>query len=160
MKLFTLADDFWIKAVSLFLGIMIWAAVKPTIRPGETRGEDEGRGLFSALVSTVAKKQTRSLSNLPITVRTRADDSRGFVVVPEHVTLTVRGDEEAVNGLRPEDIEIVVNLTDVVEAVNLRKTVQVRVPPAVVVDAVHPRDVEVRILAQPEAPAPAPDPNS
>lgn len=136
-------EDFWVKACSVLIAIMIWV-----VTPRDSSESIWGRARWNPLQGVV-KTEIRAFPDLPITVLTGASDPRGFLVYPASATVEISGDPDAVHKLLPEEIEVYVNLTDVVEANGLRKQLRARVPSSLQVVRLEPSSVEVRISTQP-----------
>lgn len=136
-------EDFWVKATSVVVAIMVWV-----VTPRDSSESIWGRGRWNPF-QAVIKTESRTFEDLPITVLTGATDPRGFLVFPSVATIEITGEQEAVRKLLPEEIEIYVNLTDVVEANGLRKQLRVRVPGGLQWVRLDPTSVEVRISTQP-----------
>lgn len=132
-------EDFWVKLVSLALAVMIWSAVAAR-GPADDRN---GAGLFS----TVINRESKTLTAVPITVLTAAEDSRGYLVTPAVVNVTISGETDAVRGVLIDEVEAYVNLTDLVDASGLRKQIRVRIPGGIRLEKMDPPTVEVTINA-------------
>ncbi len=139
---FPVPDDFLMKLISVVLAIIIWV-----VTPTDSRDTEPGRNRWNPL-QTVNKEQTRTFTDLPITVLTAAEDARGFVVHPSTVTVTVKSATEDMRQMSADEIEVYVNLTDVVEAEGLRKQIRVRLPASVQIEKLDPPAVEVKIVRQ------------
>lgn len=161
-KMLKFSEDIWWKLASLALAVMIWVAVSPAIKPREAResGTDRVGQKALAIFSPGENKRTRTLRDLPIVLVTRADDPRGFIVSPSTAAVTVTGLESAVDQLTAQDVEVFVSLKDVVDATDLRKTLQVRSLGSVTVDKIVPPDVQVKIVTTPQANGRTPTPPS
>jgi YbbR domain-containing protein len=72
-----------------------------------------------------------------------AQDVRSFRVNPSEVTVTVRGDSEALKLLQNRDIRVLVDLTGIGSAQSLRKRIEVSTPAGITHVRVSPEDVEV-----------------
>jgi hypothetical protein len=51
-----------------------------------------------------------------------ATDPRSYKITPSEVDVTVRGMPDILNSLNEKDIEVYVNLTDILEVKNLRRS--------------------------------------
>src|SRR5690242_6162243 len=121
------------KLFSLTLAVAIWLTVKSL--SGESTIHSNPLGVWD----------TRTVTNLPVSVLSSAADVREFKVVPEVVQVTVSGRPEVLNGLDPEEIQVIVNLKDIEAARGLRKRVNVSAPAGVALVRVVPEQVDVVI---------------
>ena len=117
-------EDFWLKLFSLALAVLVWLTVT-----------------FASQKDAWTDK--RVLSNLPITVFSATEDVRGFKVSPSEVQVTVQGDAKTLQNVQSKDIRVMVDLTGVATARDLRKRVEVFVPEGVAYTRVAPKDVQV-----------------
>lgn len=124
--------DFWLKLASLVAAVFIWLTVSAAIRR-----EIDLRNYPGPLV------ERRIFLNLPVLVVSSASDVRNFRVQPSTVAATVRGDAELLERLQPADIHVIVDLTGIDSASDLRKRVEVSTPPGVMHVSVEPQVVDV-----------------
>lgn len=125
-------NNFWIKVCSLLLAIMIWHVVNTWQQGGQFRSPG------------VAPAAERAFNRMPITVMKSADNERGFRVEPSRVDVLLRGAPDVVNKLSVRDVQVFIDLTDVSDASNLLKRVQVHHPPGLTVSRVTPAEVRVQ----------------
>lgn len=114
------------KVVSIALATLIWLI------------------LDSGVQQRLRPSSQRIFSGLQITVLTTAADNRAFTVEPAVVEVTVGGDPDIVENLRPSDVVVFVDLTTVLDSSGLRKRIRVVTPPGVSVTKTSPADVLVR----------------
>lgn len=119
-----LLEDFWLKFFSLALAALIWFTV-----------------------TFVSQKEVRTdkrvFFSLPVTVLSTAEDVRNFRVSPGVVQVTVQGDGGILQNLQSKDIRVMVDLTGVMAARELRKRVEVSAPAGVTFLRVTPEEVQV-----------------
>jgi hypothetical protein len=117
-------EDFLLKLFSLALAVVVWL-----------------------IVTFASQKEPwtvpRVFYNLPITVWSSAEDVRGFKVSPNEAIVTVQGDAKALQNLQSKDIRAMVDLSGVMAARDLRKRIEVLVPPGVTCMRVVPEEVQV-----------------
>jgi hypothetical protein len=131
------------KLLAVALASIIWMAANYSLEHGGFAAERQGSSRIT-------------LSHLPITIMTGANEPRHFVVDPSEVRLAVRGDRALLEALRPSDISVFVNLTGITEAREFRKRIEVHTPPGVALVWVIPTEVNVRTdlsLTRPRPPA-------
>jgi YbbR domain-containing protein len=119
-----LLEDFWLKFFSLALAALIWFTV-------------------TFVSQKEVRTDTRVFFNLPVTVLSAAEDVRNFKVSPSEVQVTVQGDGGILQNLQSKDIRVMVDLTGVTAARELRKRVEVSAPAGVTHLRVTPEDVQV-----------------
>ena len=117
-------EDVWLKLFSLALAILTWLTVT-FVSPKDIRNDK------------------RVFSNLPVVVLASAEDVRNFKVSPTEVEVTVQGDPKTVQNLQNNDIRVMVDLTAVGAARELRKRVEVSVPAGITHLRVAPEEVQV-----------------
>jgi hypothetical protein len=117
-------EDFWWKLFSLCLGVLIWVTVT----------------FVSAREPGTAP---RVFSEVPVTIVSATDDVRSFKVNPSTVDVTVRGDADLLQNLRSKDIRVLVDLSGVQVARDLRKPITVAVPPGITFMGAMPPEVQV-----------------
>jgi hypothetical protein len=83
--------------------------------------------------------------NLPVLIISAASDMRDFRVLPGAVTVKVSGAPEVIAVLQANQIHPVVDLTDITDAHNLKRRVEVSTPPGVTLVSVEPPEVGVLI---------------
>jgi YbbR domain-containing protein len=122
-------EDFWLKLFSLALAVLIWLTV--TFASQKEVGTEQ-----------------RVFSDLPVTVLAAAEDVHNFKVSPDQVEVTVQGNPRTVQDLDSKGVRAIVDLTGVGAARDLRRHVQVAVPPGITLMRVEPE--EVRVVFPPE----------
>jgi YbbR domain-containing protein len=120
------------KLASVILAAVVWFAADYGMR----------RTAFQA--TDFAESGRRTLNNVPITIMAAANEPSQFIVQPSEVSLTLRGDKGLLEGLQPSDLTVYVNLVGITEARELRKKVDVHLPPGVTISMMVPADVLVR----------------
>jgi hypothetical protein len=115
------------KLVSVVLACLVWMT------------------LHSGAQNRLKPGSRQTFADRPISLVMLAGDERVFQVTPATVTVVLRGDLEQLKGMRPEEVEPHVSLTGIIEARELRKRVDVRVPPGVQVESVVPALVLVQV---------------
>jgi hypothetical protein len=129
----TVTKDFGWKLLSLLMAAGIWVTVK-TVSSGPAA---------TAVVNPFEESKARPFDNLPVIVMSAAADPRSFKVRPDTVDVTVRGNPDFIDRLTEKDIHVTVDLTDIESARDLRKRVDVSVPPGITLVRVAPTDVSV-----------------
>jgi YbbR domain-containing protein len=129
-------SDFWVKAFSLALAVLIWKTVDHAIH------------LKTAAETSSAAKAERIIRALPISVMRDGADIHSFRLTPARVDVTLSA--PALQNIRDKDIEVYVNLKDVLDGVAMHKRVQVFAPPEVTVIRVSPPEVSVDVIHFPE----------
>jgi YbbR domain-containing protein len=124
--------DFWLKLFSLALAVLIWLTVSFAI-------QKEG----SPATALVLPQQARTFANVPILVMSTAQDVHNMKVRPGVVEVTVQGDAKTVYDLKQMDIRVIVDLTGIESARDLRKRLEVSALPGVSSVRVVPEDVQV-----------------
>jgi YbbR domain-containing protein len=81
-------------------------------------------------------------------VMSAADDSRTFRVYPKEVEVTVEGDPNVLKSLYNRDIRVMVDLTGIEAAHDLRKRIEVSSPSGVTRVRVEPDEVQVVFPSQ------------
>ena len=126
--------DFWLKLLSLALAVMIWLTVWFAIRKDVAPG---------ATFSGPASEQT--YFNVPVRVVLPAADVRAVKVDPSAVEVRVRGETRLLQGVKPEEIHAVVDLTGIEAARSLSKRIEISTPTGVTVVEVVPGQVDVTV---------------
>jgi YbbR domain-containing protein len=130
MRNFLTKDVGW-KLFSLALAVGIWFTIYTLSRDALT----PARPLESWA--------TRTFPDVPVLAVSAAADVREFKVHPATVQVTVSGRPEIMTGLEEKEIRVAVDLTGIEAARDLRKRVDVSVPPGVTVVRVVPAEVGV-----------------
>ncbi|HVV02073.1 MAG TPA: CdaR family protein [Verrucomicrobiae bacterium] len=135
--------DFPLKLFSLVLAILVWVTVTFAIRK---------EGVVAPGVRYSLAERT--FYTLPVAVLSSAEDVHRFKVSPSEVTVTVQGDPQAFENLQSKDIKVLVDLTGIKTANELRKKIEVSTPPGISRVRVDPE--EVSVIAPKEEAAAAP----
>ena len=101
------------------------------------------RGYIDAMTAAIGALDRGERPDLPVFVVSAAADVREFRVEPNAVQVTVNGGADVVKALDDKEIEVLVNLTDIESARDLRKRVRVLLPPGVTLVRVVPAEVNV-----------------
>jgi len=118
------------KIFSLVLAVAIWLVVRPN-------GNEP-----STLSNPLSASERLTFANLPVFVVSSAADVREFKVNPNVVQVEVSGPPKVVKELEEKDIHVTVDLSDIVAAQDLRKRVEVSMPPGVALVRVTPSFVD------------------
>ncbi len=127
-----IAQDFGLKLFSFALAVLIWFIVAFAIRKE-----------VSPVPSLPVIPSERTFSNLPVVILSSAEDVRNLRVNPKEVEVTVRGDAKTLNALTSKEIRVLVDLTGIGAAHDLRKRLEVPTPPGVTLVHVDPEEVQV-----------------
>jgi YbbR domain-containing protein len=120
------------KLFSVVLAVTIWLTIYKILgEPGNT--------------TTPLAGEKQAYDNLPVLVVSAASDVRNFRVNPATVNVTVKGQHNVMSALQPNQIHVVVDLTDIESARDLRERVDVSTPPGVTLVSVDPSEVSVVI---------------
>jgi hypothetical protein len=128
--------DFWLKLFSLTLAVLIWLTVSFAIERGGGAPPRAALGL---------NFKQRPFVGLPVVLLSSAIDVHEFKVEPKTVDVVVQGDARAIDRLQPGDIRVLVDLTGIEAARDLRKRIDVSTPPGVSHVSVTPPEVHVSI---------------
>lgn len=129
--------DLPLKLFALAMAILIWATVQFAIRKGITGVTQSGAQVM------------RTFQDLPVLVVSTAADVRAFRVNPARVDVTVRGEKEIMRQLVEKELRVTVDLSEIASAHDLRKHVDVAMPPGVALVSVAPPDVDVVVPPKP-----------
>jgi len=124
--------DFWLKLFSCALAVLIWFTVNFAVQ-NETPPVP--------LPSLVPEQ--RRFADLPVLIVSAAEAVRPLRVNPKSVEVTVQGDSRLMNLLRPHDLRVMVDLTGIQAAHDLRKRIEVSAPPGITTVHVDPEEVQV-----------------
>jgi YbbR domain-containing protein len=124
--------DVWLKLFSLALAVLIWLTVSFAIKK-------EG----SPVTALTLVPEERTFSNLPVLVMSSAQDVRDFKVRPSVVEVTVRGEARSVRELQNKDIRVIVDVTGIETAQDLKKRIEVTTLAGISLVRVAPQQVEV-----------------
>jgi len=117
----------WQKGFSLLFALLIWF----TVRQGVER--DSG-------APVVPDGYSRTFEHLPIRVLTHASELNRFRVTPAEVTVVLRGTPDTLNRLRPQDVEVYVNIAEDSGGAPGRRAIHVNAPGAQL-GSVSPQEV-------------------
>ena len=123
----------WQKLLSLLLAMLIWFTVK--------QGLERGGGL-----PVVPDGNTRPFEHVPVRVLTATASPAAFRVTPSEVTVVLRGRPDTLARLRPQDVEVYVNLADNPPTNASRRAVRVNAP-GCQVGSVSPQVVTIDLPA-------------
>jgi YbbR domain-containing protein len=129
------ARDFWLKLLSFALAVLIWMTINFAIK-------HEGTPVPSPMRYSSAE---RTFYNLRVVILTSAEDPRNFKVAPNEISVTVQGEPKAFEKLQSKDIRVLVDLTGVQAATDLRKRVEVSTPAGITQVRVEPEEVQVLV---------------
>jgi YbbR-like protein len=124
-----MTKDFWWKLFSLVLAVVIWLTVY------KIREEP--------VVPASVVGVPLTYGSLPVLVVSAASDVRDFRVLPGTVAVKVSGPAEVMAVLQANQIHPVVDLTDIASARNLKRRVEISMPPGVTLVSVEPAEVGV-----------------
>ena len=130
-----LSNNFWLKLFSLVLATLIWSVINSNFPSAQSRFQ------IAPLRAGVNKDFRR-----PIVVMMSANQLQPVRVDPTEVTVKVLGEPSALDKLRPEDIEVYVNLLNVQNPQGSFR-VEVIVPREVTLQQVWPAHVYVKPTA-------------
>ena len=119
------------KIFSVVLAVAIWLTVHAI------------SGDASRRVDPLSGMMTHAFDNVPVLVVSAAADVREFKVHPGVVQITIRGKPEAVSALDPRQVRVLVDLTGVEAALDLKKRVDVSTPPGITFVSAVPAEVDV-----------------
>ena len=125
-------DTGW-KVLSVLLALAIWLAVH-TISESDSKRGSPSSGMMMQTFQAV-----------PVLVVSAAADVREFKVKPGTVQVTVSGKPEALAGLDARQIHVLVDLTGIPAAQDLKKRVDVSTPSGITFVSAAPAEVEVMV---------------
>jgi len=125
--------DFGWKLFSVGLAAAIWLIVHAISEDASKR------------VNPLSGLLTRPFQNVPVLVVSAAADVREFKVNPGAVQITVNGRPDDVRALDPRQIRVLVDLTGVEAAKDLKKRVDVSTPPGITFVSAVPAEVDVMV---------------
>jgi YbbR domain-containing protein len=126
--------DFWLKLMSVGFAVIIWFSISKIFM-----GRDIAWGGFSPHTTE------QTFANVPVLVVLPAAEMRTITVQPTVVQVTVRGEPEAIQKLRWDQISAQINLTGIESATALSKRVEIQLPTGLVPTRIIPDEVEVTI---------------
>ena len=121
------------KMLSVALAVAIWLTVRPI-------SEDA-----SNHVIPLGGVMTQTFPAVPVLVVSAAADVREFKVRPGAVQITISGKPDAVTALDPKQIRVLVDLTGIEAARDLKKRVDVSTPPGITLVSAVPAEVDVMV---------------
>ena len=126
--------DLWLKLFSFALAVLAWFTVDVALRNASS----------PAATLSLLPTETRVFPNLPVVVMSSAEDSRGVRVNPNEVEVTVKGEVRALSRLQSKDIRVLVDLTGIPAAHDLKARIEVlNPPPGISVVKIDPENVQV-----------------
>ena len=125
--------DFWLKLFSLALAVLLWQVVNFAIQ----------KKVSPTAQLNLARTEQRVFPRLPVVIMSSAEDVRSFKVDPKEVDVTVQGEPGILNTVNPKDIHVLVDLTGVEAAHDLRARIEVSTPAGITYVRVQPEDVQV-----------------
>jgi YbbR domain-containing protein len=126
--------DIWLKLFSLGLAVLVWFTLN------SMANQKEG---FVPRPLALQPLEQRTFSNVPVAVVSSADDSRAFRINPKQVNVTVAGEPQVIKSLDNRNIRVLVDLTGIEAAHDLRKRIEVSTPAGVTRVRVDPEEVQV-----------------
>jgi YbbR domain-containing protein len=128
-----LFKDLGLKLFSFAIAVLIWATVSVAIK----------NDFSPASPLSLSGSEQLTLRGLPVVVMSSAEDVRSFQVAPKEVDVTVRGDRQILEKLQRKEVRVLVDLTGIGAARDLRKRIEVSTPPGVTYVQVVPEEVQV-----------------
>ncbi len=132
-----LVQDVGWKLFSLVLAAAIWLTVHRLLLESTLPPSAVGSG-----------ESTLTYGNLPVLIVASAADVHLHRVVPETVKVTVSGSPEAISVLQAGQVRATVDLTGLIAGPDMKRSVDVSVPPGVTVISVEPPKVGVILPPQ------------
>lgn len=126
--------DFWLKLFSFVLAVLMWFTINSAIQ------QQEGAPRTALALEPTLK---RTFSNLRVVVLCSAENVRSCRVEPQTVEVTVEGAVKTVHNLESNDLRVVLDLTGIEAAHDLKKRVEVSAPAGVTLVKVDPEEVQV-----------------
>ena len=125
--------DFWLKLFSFALAVLIWFTVNIAINK-----ESSGAPALSLIPA-----EEKIFSGLPVVVLSSAEDVRSVRVNPKEVEVTVQGELKVLKNVRPRDIRVLLDLTGIPAAHDMRVRVEVTLPAGLSLVKANPEEVQV-----------------
>jgi hypothetical protein len=127
--------NFWWKAVSLLLAILVWVMLNSLIQTDVRREE---------ALKSVETANSRWIEEVPITLLLPPSSTNRFIVTPETVAVNVGADNSKLLGdLQTRQVEAFVDVRDVEDQKQVKKPVQIHVPAELSVLATSTNSVTV-----------------
>ena len=127
-------EDFWLKLFSFVLAVLTWFTVSSMAKQNER---------WPSTPRLPVNSEQITFPNLPVVILSSAQDVRSFRVSPSEVEVTVRGDPKTIDTLQGKDIRVLVDLTGIGAAHDLRKRIEVSTPAGITHVRVYPEEVQV-----------------
>jgi YbbR domain-containing protein len=127
-------DQFRWKLISVVLALLIWLRVNDAVETERSQ---------PTLPAEVPRTSSALTLSLPVRVLGPARLPRGFVVVPDEVTVTLQGETSALKPANATNIVAYVEAVFPAEVKWAKLPVVVRPPAGVTVGAIHPPEVFV-----------------
>ena len=121
------------KLFSLILAVGLWITIHNLRETPEA-------------VVPFATMNTATFTNLPVLAVSASADVHNAQLVPNVVAVKVSGPSDIMAGLQKSDVHVLMNHTGLDSARQLRRNVDVSLPPGVTLDRVSPAEVNVTIL--------------
>lgn len=115
--------DLGLKLFALALALLIWATVQ--------------------FAGVTGPQITRTVRDVPVLVVSANADVRALRTTPDHVEVSIRGDQTMVEQLPAKSIRVTVDLTSLTAFPGMLKHLDVATPPGVTFVRVTPVEVEV-----------------
>lgn len=134
-----ISNNFWLKLFSLVLATLIWFVISSNFPSAETRVD----------LAPFRPNASRDFRR-PVVVMMSANNVQPVRVDPTEVSVKVLGEQSVLDKLRPEDIEVYVNLQN---APNMKEgsfRVEVGAPREITIQQVWPAHVYVKPALAPE----------
>jgi YbbR domain-containing protein len=125
--------DLWLKLFSLLLATLMWFTIRSAIQQGGLPSSSLGLGGAT----------TRTFTAVPVSVLSSARQLPWSRVQPDTVEVIVEGSPQVVENLQRSDIRVVVDLSDIVTAQDLKKKIEVSKPASVALLKVEPEQVVI-----------------
>ncbi len=125
--------DIWLKLFSLVLATLAWFTVDVALRNSNS----------SIPSLSLAPTEQKTFPALPVVIMSSAEDVRSIKVNPKEVDVTVRGEAKILRKVQPKDIRVIVDLTGIEAAHDLKARIEVSTPAGVSHVKVDPEEVQV-----------------
>ena len=124
--------NFWLKLFSFLLAMLIWFAIHFGIK-NEIRLSQ----------NPITDPTTREFLRSPVRILSPSGDMRVFKTEPDHVFISVTGEEAVLRDLTARNIIVYVDIANVRSAHQTNQQVKLDVPDGVTVTKISPRAVNV-----------------